>query len=51
MLLTLRQWFFEGLSFIRDIWWFFISTFYSGTIFWVILLGVAVLIYWRFFRK
>jgi hypothetical protein len=51
MMSVLREWFYEGIAFVRDIWSFFISTFYSGTIVWVIALGIGILIYWRFFRK
>jgi hypothetical protein len=51
MLSVLRDWFFEGVSFARDIWNFFLSTIYSGRIIWVLVIGLGVLVYLRFFRK
>jgi hypothetical protein len=51
MLSALRDWFYEGLSFIRDIWLFLVSTVYSGRIVWVIVIGIGILVYWRFMRK
>jgi hypothetical protein len=51
MLGVLRDWFNEGVSFVVDIGTFIMRSIYNGSIVWVLALGLAVFIFFRFFRK